>query len=159
MSLAVAWAATRARNFSWAAPAPREHRQPWAIPPALALAYPGLLGAMIALNENRRAGMLLCGLGLLFSTLGFLLFDSALLSIGNILFLASFPLLVGMSQAIYLFNPMARPERWRGIVAFWLGVILVRARWPAGGLETLGSSTPAAPAHRHPGHYTRPSLH
>lgn len=84
---------------------------------------------MIALNENRRAGMLLCGLGLLFSSLGFLLFDSALLSIGNILFLASFPLLVGMSQAIYLFNPLARPERWRGIVAFWLGVILVRAAW------------------------------
>ena len=74
-------------------------------------------------------------LGLGFMTLGVLLFfDSGLIAIGDILFLASFPFLVGVQSTINLFNPLKTGNNWRGIAAFALGVVLVLFKWAVLGM-------------------------
>lgn len=54
---------------------------------------------MLSLTDNRKIGILLAALGLLFLLLGvLLLFDTGLLAIGNVLFISSIPFLVGFRQ-------------------------------------------------------------
>jgi hypothetical protein len=82
------------------------------------------------MSDNMKIGVLLTGLGFLFLFLGMILFfDSGLLAIGNILFLAGFPFIIGFSRSLQFFNPMRPRARVRGIVCFFLGVSLVLLRW------------------------------
>ena len=50
-------------------------------------------------------------------------------STGDILFLASFPFLVGVQKSVQLFNPFAKGNSMRGIAAFFVGVVLVLLKW------------------------------
>ncbi len=71
-------------------------------------------------------------MGCLFLFLGCLfLFDSAMLALGDILFLTGLTLTIGVSRTIRFFS---RPDRMQGIVAFFGGVFLVLMRWPIFGM-------------------------
>jgi hypothetical protein len=93
-------------------------------------------------SDNMKIGILLVSLGFLFLSLGVLLFfDSGLLTVGNILLLAGFPFLLGFQKTLAFFNPFRRKDRWKGIVAFFTGIIMVLfVRWPAVGMavEVVG---------------------
>jgi hypothetical protein len=90
---------------------------------------------MFTLTDNRKIGIMLTVLGLGFMMLGILLFfDSGLIAIGDILFLASFPFLVGVQSSLNLFNPFKVGNSWRGIAAFALGIVLVLCRWATVGM-------------------------
>jgi len=54
------------------------------------------------------------------------LFDSALLALGDILFLTGLTMTIGLSRTMRFFT---RKERMRGIIAFFGGVFLVMCRW------------------------------
>jgi len=80
-------------------------------------------------------GMVLMVVGLVFMGLGVMfVFDRALLALGNVAFLASFPFLIGVQKSLNLFNPMARGAKWKGIVAFVGGIFLVLVGWPFTGI-------------------------
>ena len=53
-------------------------------------------------------------------------FDRALLAMGNILFLVGIALLLGPARTFTFF---ARRQKWRGSAAFWVGVMLILAKW------------------------------
>lgn len=77
-----------------------------------------------------RIGVLLTGLGVLFLLLGCVLFfDSGLLAIGDVLFLSGIVFIMGLRRSLQFFNPMRPKARVRGIVCFFLGVLLVLTRW------------------------------
>lgn len=110
---------------------------------------------MFTLTDNRKIGMMLAGLGLFFMTLGvLLLFDGGLIAIGDVLFLASFPFLLGLHATADFFNPFKPGANWRGIVAFALGIILVLCSWAmvgmllqvAGMVEMFGRWVPSISA-------------
>lgn len=93
------------------------------------------------LDQQRQIGTALLALGGLFLLLGVLLmFDRALLSLGNLLFLSGFPFLIGFERSLRFFNPLYRKERWRGILLFLGGVALVVFGWPLVGMlvEVVG---------------------
>ena len=84
-------------------------------------------------------GMVLMGLGLGFMTLGVMFFfDRALLAMGNLLFLGSFPLLIGVKKTLNLFNPLVRGAKRVGIATFLGGVLLVLIGWPFVGICVEG---------------------
>ena len=56
-----------------------------------------------------------------------LLFDRALLAMGDILFLIGITLLLGPQRTFAFF---ARKQKWRGSLAFWAGILLILMRWP-----------------------------
>lgn len=102
-------------------------------------------------SDNVKIGIILSGLGFLFLFLGMVLFfDSGLLAIGNILFLAGFPFMVGFARAMQFFNPLRPKARVRGIACFFVGVSLVLCRWGllgmlvelAGMVEMFGTFLP-----------------
>ncbi len=63
----------------------------------------------------------------MFLSLGIVFFfDSALLAIGDILFLVGLTMTIGISRTLRFFS---RKERLRGIVAFFGGIFLVMCRW------------------------------
>lgn len=104
------------------------------------------------LDDQRKIGIALLGLGGLFLALGVLLFfDRALLAVGNLLFLCGFPFLIGFDRSLRFFNPIERRDRWRGIVCFLGGIALVVVGWPIVGIivesigfaELFGSFLPA----------------
>lgn len=93
------------------------------------------------LDDQRKIGITLVALGCLFLGLGVLLFfDRPLLAIGNLLFLCGFPFLIGFERSVRFFNPLQRTDRWRGIVCFIGGVVLVLIGWPLVGIvvEAIG---------------------
>jgi Got1/Sft2-like family len=84
------------------------------------------------ISDNTKIGTGLLFLGCVFLILGCLfLFDSAMLALGDILFLVGLTLTIGVSRTIRFFS---RPDRMRGIVAFFGGVLLVMIRWPIFGM-------------------------
>ena len=84
------------------------------------------------ISDNTKIGTGLLFLGCVFLFLGCLfLFDSAMLALGDILFLTGLTLTIGVSRTIRFFS---RPERMRGIIAFFGGVVLVMFRWPILGM-------------------------
>jgi hypothetical protein len=104
------------------------------------------------LDDNRKIGTLLLGVGFLFLFLGVILFfDAALLALGDVLFLCGLALTIGLSRTIRFFS---RKERWRGIVCFLGGIVLVMLRFPIigmflqvfGFLNLFGSFFPVAVA-------------
>jgi len=77
-------------------------------------------------------GMGLTLFGSIFLALGvLLLFDRALLSLGNLLFLAGIVFWIGMKRAVLIF---LNPEKWRGTVCFFLGITLVVFGFPIIGM-------------------------
>lgn len=83
-------------------------------------------------SDNTKIGSGLIFLGFVFLFLGCLFFfDSALLALGDIMFLSGLTLTIGVSRTIRFFS---RPERMRGIVSFFGGVFLVMFRWPIIGM-------------------------
>ena len=84
------------------------------------------------ISDNTKLGTGLLFLGCVFLFLGCIfLFDSAMLAIGDILFLVGLTLTIGVSRTLRFFS---RPDRMRGIVAFFGGVFLVMIRWPIIGM-------------------------
>ena len=84
-------------------------------------------------SDNTKIGTGLLVLGVLFLFLGCLfLFDSAMLALGDVLFLSGLTLTIGVSRTLRFF---ARPDRMRGIVAFFGGIFLVFIRWPIIGMN------------------------
>uniref|UniRef100_A0A8J9TJ83 Uncharacterized protein n=1 Tax=Phaeodactylum tricornutum TaxID=2850 RepID=A0A8J9TJ83_PHATR len=59
------------------------------------------------------------------------LFDSAMLALGDILFLTGLTLTIGFSRTLRFFS---RPDRMRGIISFFGGILLVMFRWPIFGM-------------------------
>ena len=84
------------------------------------------------LSDNTKIGTGLLFLGCVFLFLGCLFFfDSAMLALGDILFLSGLTLTIGFSRTLRFFS---RPDRMRGIIAFFGGVALVLLRWPMFGM-------------------------
>jgi hypothetical protein len=97
--------------------------------------------ACAQLSDNRKIGIMLMVCGLTFLFLGVLLvFNSGLLAMGNILFLASFPFLIGLKPTLSFFNPLQRRQKLRGILLFFSGIVLVLTGWAKIGilLEVVG---------------------
>lgn len=83
-------------------------------------------------SDNTKIGTGLLFLGCVFLFLGCLfLFDSAMLALGDILFLTGLTLTIGVSRTMRFFS---RPDRMRGIISFFGGVFLVMFRWPIFGM-------------------------
>ena len=83
-------------------------------------------------SDNTKIGTGLLVLGVVFLFLGCLfLFDSAMLALGDVLFLSGLTLTIGVSRTLRFF---ARPDRMRGIIAFFGGIFLVFIRWPIIGM-------------------------
>jgi Got1/Sft2-like family len=83
-------------------------------------------------NDNTKIGTGLLFLGCVFLCLGVMFFfDSAMLALGDILFLAGLTMTIGFSRTLRFFS---RPDRMRGIVAFFGGIFLVFMRWPIFGM-------------------------
>mmetsp|Transcript_5969 Transcript_5969/g.8178 ORF Transcript_5969/g.8178 Transcript_5969/m.8178 type:complete len:116 (+) Transcript_5969:92-439(+) len=59
------------------------------------------------------------------------LFDSALLALGDLLFLSGLTLTIGFSRTVRFFS---RRDRIRGIIAFFGGIFLVMCRWGMTGM-------------------------
>uniref|UniRef100_A0A7S3XAI1 Vesicle transport protein GOT1B n=1 Tax=Strombidinopsis acuminata TaxID=141414 RepID=A0A7S3XAI1_9SPIT len=80
------------------------------------------------LDDNKKIGIGLCGIGLSCLLLGvFLFFDRTLLAIGNVAFLLGPSLLLGPSKAFRFFF---RREKWKGSAAYFLGIALIIFGWP-----------------------------
>uniref|UniRef100_A0A7S1UNK8 Vesicle transport protein n=1 Tax=Grammatophora oceanica TaxID=210454 RepID=A0A7S1UNK8_9STRA len=83
-------------------------------------------------SDNTKIGTGLLFLGCIFLFLGVIFFfDSALLALGDLLFLTGLTLTIGFSRTIRFFS---RPDRLRGIISFFGGVFLVMVRWPVLGM-------------------------
>lgn len=85
---------------------------------------------MFADNTKIGTGLMVLGIAFLFLGCVFL-FDSAMLALGDIMFLVGLTLTIGVSRTVRFFS---RPDRIRGIVAFFGGVFLVMVRWPIFGM-------------------------
>jgi Got1/Sft2-like family len=84
------------------------------------------------ISDNTKIGTGLLFLGCIFLCLGVLFFfDSALLALGDILFLIGLTLTIGISRTVRFFS---RPDRMRGIISFFGGIVLVFFRWPILGM-------------------------
>ncbi|KAK4495871.1 hypothetical protein PRZ48_013139 [Zasmidium cellare] len=80
------------------------------------------------LSDSQKIGVAFCTGGGFFLLFGLiLLFDRALLAMGDILFLVGITLLLGPQRTFLFF---ARKQKWRGSAAFWAGILLILLRWP-----------------------------
>mmetsp|Transcript_9865 Transcript_9865/g.18918 ORF Transcript_9865/g.18918 Transcript_9865/m.18918 type:complete len:145 (-) Transcript_9865:425-859(-) len=83
-------------------------------------------------SDNTKIGSGLLFLGCVFLFLGCLFFfDSAMLALGDVLFLTGLTLTIGVSRTMRFFM---RPDRVRGIIAFFGGIVLVMMRWSIVGM-------------------------
>mmetsp|Transcript_15468 Transcript_15468/g.18629 ORF Transcript_15468/g.18629 Transcript_15468/m.18629 type:complete len:142 (-) Transcript_15468:658-1083(-) len=83
-------------------------------------------------SDNTKIGTGLLVLGSVFLFLGVIfMFDSALLALGDILFLTGLTLTIGFSRTVRFFS---RRDRLRGIITFFGGIFLVMIRWPVLGM-------------------------
>jgi len=90
------------------------------------------------LSDAQKIGVALTTFGTLFMFLGVMLFfDSALLALGNMLFLSGLTLIIGPHKTFYFF---ARKQKLRGTICFLGGVMLVFLKYPFIGMivETFG---------------------
>eukprot|EP00929_Paragymnodinium_shiwhaense_P040920 TRINITY_DN21292_c0_g1_i1.p1 TRINITY_DN21292_c0_g1~~TRINITY_DN21292_c0_g1_i1.p1 ORF type:complete len:139 (-),score=33.50 TRINITY_DN21292_c0_g1_i1:212-628(-) len=79
------------------------------------------------LDDNKKIGIGLVGVGVICLTLGvFLLFDRTLLALGNIAFLLGLALLLGVTKAFRFFF---RKEKWKGSTAYFAGIALIIYGW------------------------------
>ena len=86
------------------------------------------------LDDNKKIGIGLCGIGVLCVTLGiFLLFDRTLLALGNVAFLFGLSLLLGPTKAFKFFF---RKEKWKGTTGYFVGIAVIIMGWPFFGFLT-----------------------
>jgi len=84
------------------------------------------------INDNRKIGIGLTGFGVFFLFLGMLLlFDHALLALGNVLFLSGITLLIGTRKTFIFFF---KRGQYRGTICFLGGIILVMVGWAITGM-------------------------
>ncbi|KAI0267019.1 putative GOT1-membrane protein required for ER to Golgi transport [Gloeopeniophorella convolvens] len=84
------------------------------------------------LTDMQKIGVALTTAGAAFMLLGvMLLFDGALLALGNILFLGGLFLIIGPQKTFYFF---ARKNKLRGTLCFFGGILLVFFKWPTIGV-------------------------
>mmetsp|Transcript_19952 Transcript_19952/g.33127 ORF Transcript_19952/g.33127 Transcript_19952/m.33127 type:complete len:150 (-) Transcript_19952:154-603(-) len=87
---------------------------------------------MVSFSDNAKIGTGLLLLGVVFLFLGVIFFfDSALLALGDLLFLMGLTMTIGFSRTVRFFS---RKDRIRGIIAFFGGIALVMMRWPIVGM-------------------------
>ena len=90
----------------------------------------------MTLTDNQKIGVGLISLGLIFVLLGIaFFFDSALIAIGNLLFLVGLCFSIGLKRTLNLFTIR---DRIRGTVCFVLGIVLVLLRWGLFGIVLEG---------------------
>ncbi|OLL21998.1 Protein transport protein GOT1 [Neolecta irregularis DAH-3] len=90
------------------------------------------------LTDSQKIGVFLTAFGLLFMLLGvFMLFDAALIAMGNLLFLSGLTLVIGFAKTFYFF---ARKQKMRGSICFLGGIVLVFLKRPVFGvcIEAFG---------------------
>jgi len=84
------------------------------------------------LTDMQKIGVGLTSFGVFFMMLGvMLLFDGALLALGNVLFLGGLFLIIGPQKTFYFF---ARKNKLRGTACFLGGILLVFLKWPTIGV-------------------------
>jgi hypothetical protein len=84
------------------------------------------------LTDMQKIGVGLTSFGALFMLLGvMLLFDGALLALGNILFLGGLFLIIGPQKTFSFFT---RRNKLRGTTCFLGGILLVFLKWPTIGV-------------------------
>ncbi|GAA5852591.1 hypothetical protein JCM3775_003953 [Rhodotorula graminis] len=80
------------------------------------------------LTDSQKIGVGLTSFGAFFMLLGvIMLFDGALIALGNILFVCGLPLIIGPRKTWYFF---ARRNKLRGTFAFVGGILLVFLKYP-----------------------------
>ncbi|KAI9302271.1 putative GOT1-membrane protein required for ER to Golgi transport, partial [Cunninghamella echinulata] len=78
-------------------------------------------------SDGQKIGVGLTCAGVFFMFLGVIsFFDSGLLTIGNILFIAGMPLTIGVQRTLGFFT---QKKRIRGTICFLIGFTLVFCRW------------------------------
>jgi len=90
------------------------------------------------LDDNKKIGIGLCGVGAICVTLGvFLLFDRTFLALGNVAFLVGLGLLLGPAKTVKFF---IRKEKWQGTSSYFAGIGVIVFGWPFCGfvLEMYG---------------------
>ncbi|KAG0378780.1 MAG: vesicle transport protein [Linnemannia gamsii] len=84
------------------------------------------------LSDTQKIGVGLTAFGLFFMLMGVMMFfDGGLLAIGNILFLAGLTLVIGGRKTLNFF---ARPQKTRGTICFFTGILLIFIKWPIIGI-------------------------
>eukprot|EP00933_Yihiella_yeosuensis_P010308 TRINITY_DN11671_c3_g1_i1.p2 TRINITY_DN11671_c3_g1~~TRINITY_DN11671_c3_g1_i1.p2 ORF type:complete len:139 (-),score=21.89 TRINITY_DN11671_c3_g1_i1:154-570(-) len=79
------------------------------------------------LDDNKKIGIGLCGIGVVFVILGVMFFfDKTLLALGNVAFLIGLGLLLGPAKAFKFFF---RKEKWKGSTGYFAGIALIIAGW------------------------------
>ena len=87
-------------------------------------------------NDATKIGVALTGLGVFFSFLGIvMLLDSALLTLGNMLFVAGIALVMGPARCKSFF---LEKRRLRSSACFFIGILLVMLGWCLVGLMIQG---------------------
>lgn len=87
-------------------------------------------------NDTTKIGVALTSFGCFFSFIGVLMFlDSAMLTLGNILFVAGVALVMGPARCKAFF---LEPARRRASVCFFVGILLVMRGWCLIGLCVQG---------------------
>eukprot|EP00927_Polykrikos_kofoidii_P069104 TRINITY_DN64498_c0_g1_i1.p2 TRINITY_DN64498_c0_g1~~TRINITY_DN64498_c0_g1_i1.p2 ORF type:complete len:141 (-),score=37.29 TRINITY_DN64498_c0_g1_i1:237-659(-) len=82
---------------------------------------------MSLLDDNKKIGIGLCGIGVICVGMGAaLLFDRTLLALGNIAFLIGLCLLLGVTKAFRFFF---RRDKAKGSTAYFLGIGLIVYGW------------------------------
>eukprot|EP00747_Dinoflagellata_sp_TGD_P164582 gnl/TRDRNA2_/TRDRNA2_184706_c0_seq1.p1 gnl/TRDRNA2_/TRDRNA2_184706_c0~~gnl/TRDRNA2_/TRDRNA2_184706_c0_seq1.p1 ORF type:complete len:139 (+),score=24.73 gnl/TRDRNA2_/TRDRNA2_184706_c0_seq1:96-512(+) len=90
------------------------------------------------LDDNKKIGIGLCGIGVFCIFLGVMLFfDRTLLGLGNVAFLMGLCILLGISKSVRFF---VRKEKFKGSSAYFAGIGLIIFGWPFCGfvLEIYG---------------------
>ncbi len=94
------------------------------------------MNALYNWNDATKIGVALCGLGGLFTFLGVVLFlDSALLTMGNLLFVAGVALVMGPARCKAYFLDKGRL---RSTACFFTGILMVMLGWCFLGLLVQG---------------------
>mmetsp|Transcript_21878 Transcript_21878/g.68782 ORF Transcript_21878/g.68782 Transcript_21878/m.68782 type:complete len:139 (-) Transcript_21878:179-595(-) len=79
------------------------------------------------LDDNKKIGIGLCGIGLVCIVLGVcLFFERTFLALGNVSFLMGLGLLLGPLQVFKFFF---RREKWKGTTSYFVGISLIILRW------------------------------
>merc|ERR1712113_653675 len=93
------------------------------------------LTEMLDLTDLQKIGLGLVGFGSLFLTIGIFMFlDRVLLALGNILFLTGLCLLIGVGRTLNFFWQPHNPQKMKGTLAFFGGIMIVLIGWPLIGM-------------------------
>uniref|UniRef100_A0A7S4UMD7 Vesicle transport protein n=1 Tax=Alexandrium monilatum TaxID=311494 RepID=A0A7S4UMD7_9DINO len=79
------------------------------------------------LDDNKKIGIGLCGIGMVCIVFGVcLFFERTFLALGNVSFLMGLGLLLGPLQVFKFFF---RREKWKGTTSYFVGISLIILRW------------------------------